>query len=114
MSRGTNARKEILDHIDGRPVKCIHLHGRDTYDDIPPAAMFLPVGFTDDQFYQFMAALNNTYDSGYGGQVLYGHIWYMDGSWSERGEYDGSEWWEHKTCPEIPQELNQLSLEQLV
>lgn len=114
MSRGTNARKEILHHIAGSPVKCIHLHGRGTYDDTPPATMFLPVGHTEEQFTQFMAMLDKTYDSGYGDQVLYGHIWYVDGTWSERGEYDGSEWWEYKSCPEIPEELNQLSLEQLV
>lgn len=112
--RGTNAKEEIIQHIEGRAVKCIHLHGGDTYDGNPPPAMFLPVGFTAEQFDQFMSALNHHYDSGYGGQVLFGHIWYEDGSWSERGEYDGSEWWEHKTCPEIPAELQQLCLTQLV
>ena len=43
--------------------------------------------------------LDFEYDGGYGGQYLYGYIWYADGTWSERGEYDGSEWWVHKEKP---------------
>lgn len=45
---------------------------------------------------------NRSYNGGYGSQELYGIIWFKDGSWLERGEYDGSEWWEYKTTPEIP------------
>lgn len=33
------------------------------------------------------------YDNGYGSQELYGIIVFKDGSWLERREYDGSEWW---------------------
>mgnify|MGYP000630626643 CR=1 FL=1 len=50
--------------------------------------------------------LDFEYDSGYGGQNLFGTIWYEDGTWSERGEYDGSEWWEHRERPQIPEELD--------
>ena len=33
-------------------------------------------------------------------------IWLMEeGTWIERGEYDGSEWWEYRECPSIPDEL---------
>lgn len=45
------------------------------------------------------------YDNGYGGQELYGLIWFKNGDWAERGEYDGSEWWEYKTRPQIPDYL---------
>jgi hypothetical protein len=44
------------------------------------------------------------YDNGYGGAqipedlVIVGSDW-----WLERGEYDGSEWWEFKTLPEAAQ-----------
>lgn len=106
---------EILQHIEGRPVKCIHLHGRESWDpEEKGPAMFLPIGYTQEQFEQFLAVLNVHYDSGYGGQNLFGHIWYMDGTWSERGEYDGSEWWDHKYAPELPEGLDQLTLGQLV
>ena len=46
------------------------------------------------------------YDSGYGSSkvaqdlLVVGENW-----WLERGEYDGSEWWEHNKLPEIPKEL---------
>lgn len=45
------------------------------------------------------------YDSGYGGQEIYGFIWYEDGTFSERGEYDGSEWFSYVKTPEIPVHL---------
>ena len=43
--------------------------------------------------------LNFDYDDGYGGQNLHGLVVFNDGSWLERGEYDGSEWWEYKHTP---------------
>lgn len=45
-------------------------------------------------------AYGTDYDSGFGGQeiacdlVVVGETW-----WLERGEYDGSEWWQFKTIP---------------
>ena len=59
-----------------------------------------------DEFGQTLCDMsNNTYDNGHGGQELFGMIWIKNGDWIERGEYDGSEWWEYKTCPEVPDEL---------
>lgn len=52
---------------------------------------------------QFEAAANFEYDNGFGGAEVavslkvVGEDW-----WLERGEYDGSEWWEFKTMPTIP------------
>ena len=43
--------------------------------------------------------LDFDYDSGYGLQELGGVVVFKDGSWLERGEYDGSEWWEYKKTP---------------
>jgi len=28
-----------------------------------------------------------------------------DGTWTERREYDGSEWWKYMKTPEIPEKL---------
>lgn len=39
------------------------------------------------------------YDSSYGGQELFGWVLFKDGTWLERDEYDGSEWWDYKTPP---------------
>jgi hypothetical protein len=43
--------------------------------------------------------LDFEYDNGYGGQELFGYVVFKDNTWLERGEYDGSEWWEYQKCP---------------
>lgn len=48
---------------------------------------------------QLLPLLGFTYDSGYGGQELFGWVVFKDGTWLERGEYDGSEWWAYKEPP---------------
>lgn len=42
------------------------------------------------------------YYNGYGGQELFGEVVFKDGTWLERWEYDGSEGWAHKSCPDEP------------
>ena len=44
------------------------------------------------------------YDAGYGWQQVATDltIVFKDGSWLERDEYDGSEWWQHRICPSMP------------
>lgn len=52
---------------------------------------------------EFSIVANIEYDNGYGGNevpsdlMVVGQDW-----WLERGEYDGSEWWEYKTYPKKP------------
>lgn len=47
------------------------------------------------------AARNLIYDNGYGSQEVLPslRIAFEDGTWLERREYDGSEWWEHAVPP---------------
>ena len=45
--------------------------------------------------------LDFEYGNGYGGQRLFGIILFNDNTWLERGEYDGSEWWEYKSPPTL-------------
>ena len=61
---------------------------------------------------EFAEIADFEYDSGYGGQeiardlVVVGNDW-----WLERGEYDGSEWWEFKRMPQLtaePMPFNKL------
>lgn len=60
-----------------------------------------PIPFGSWQDFEKFADFD--YDSGYGGAevntalVIVGDDW-----WLERGEYDGSEWWEFKTLPQKP------------
>ena len=46
------------------------------------------------------------YDEGYGSQRLFGTIVFKDGTWLERHEYDGSEWWEYKKLPKEEELFN--------
>ncbi|MGL5060903.1 MAG: hypothetical protein ACRC62_13085 [Microcoleus sp.] len=55
---------------------------------------------------QFLAALDFEYDNDYGGDDTEGSVvWFADGTWADRGEYDGSSWWVHRKVPPMPKEL---------
>ena len=55
-------------------------------------------------FDEFMAAANFQYDNGFGGNEIDLTLKVVgDGWWLERGEYDGSEWWEYKSRPDKPE-----------
>lgn len=103
MTGRTNAKDEFLAHVGTRPILCAKLVFEQ--DDINERRYTLPVGYTQEQYDYFLLKINRKYDAGYGGQELFGTIWYKDGTWSDRGEYDGSEWWQHQVCPEVPEEL---------
>ena len=101
----SNAKEEFLNHTEGKPrVKCAIIDNKD-WDDKSKVRAELKNGYSDKDLELFLALINFRYDSGYGGQELYGTIWYEDGTWSNRGEYDGSEWWEYQSMPEIPEAL---------
>ena len=87
-----NAQKELIKHIEDRKVEFVSIAVCKGYDDEPIRIK----GTLDDVLPQ----LNFDYDDGYGYQKLFGYIWYEDGTWSDRGEYDGSEWWQHQVRPD--------------
>jgi hypothetical protein len=65
----------------------------------------LKVGYTTEDYEHFLDSINFEYNNGFGGQMVEGYIWYVGGTWSSRGEYDGSEWWEYNSCPKMPKEV---------
>lgn len=107
-----NAKKEFLNHVgDPASVKCVTISIDcvtisidDTYED-ELVEHNLRVDHTPEDMFKFIEQLDFKYDNGYGLQNLHGCIWYHDGTWSTRGEYDGSEWWERHRLPDIPIEL---------
>jgi hypothetical protein len=102
-----NAREEFIKHIGSRKVLCVGIQRGDYgYDE--SVVYNLTTGWDSEDWSKFLSNLDFEYDCGYGGQNLFGTIWYADGTWSDRGEYDGSEWWEYHECPNIPAELNRL------
>jgi hypothetical protein len=58
-----------------------------------------------EQVHYFFDSLDFSYNAGYGTQHLHGTVWLKDGTWLEREEYDGSEWWVYKKAPQIPERL---------
>ena len=98
-----NARTEFEKHTAGSDVLCATLTRGAEYED-SRSTFTLREGHSAGQLVEFLISLEFEYDDGYGGQELFGFIWYKDGTWSERMEYDGSEWWRHVERPIIPVE----------
>lgn len=66
------------------------------------------VGDTDKKttWKQFASIANFYYDNGYGGNEIDSSLIVVGKDfWLERGEYDGSEWWEYKELPVCKSEV---------
>lgn len=99
-----NAKEEFKEICAARKLICAEIYflfnyGEDRYE------YKLKIGYTNNKLIEFMDSLNFEYDSGYGIRQLYGTIWFEDGVWAEREEYDGSEWWKINSYPIIPEDL---------
>jgi hypothetical protein len=96
-----NAQTELIAHIEQRgpcEVKYISIiHGSEYSENRVTI---------EGTLFEVLPQLNFEYDSGFGGQNLYGTVWYEDGTWSSRGEYEGSEWWQYNVCPPLPKSYN--------
>ena len=98
-----NAKKELSKHSEKENIRCAFISyyeylGSSNSEEL----IILKDKHTQKDLNSFLKKLDFDYDSGYGLQFLYGTVWLKDGTWLERREYDGSEWWEHKVLPEIP------------
>ena len=110
----TNAKEELLLTLKNKKcsIKCAYIKrdmgywdDKDNYISAQP--FVLREGYTPEEYEEFLTKLDFNYDSGYGMQEILGTVWLMEEhTWLERGEYDGSEWWEHITKPEIPENCN--------
>ena len=87
-----NAMVELSEHVNNKDVEFIKLVYGCSYGIDPPQ-------FIEGRLSGVLPILDFDYDNGYGGQNLFGCIWYGDGTWSHREEYDGSEWWQYMKCP---------------
>ena len=101
----TNAKDELLEIVGGFGIKCGLLKFEDIFREEENTGFSLRVGHSKSELQAFLESLNFEYDAGFGSQMLSGIVWLNDGTWLERGEYDGSEWWEHKKLPNIPADL---------
>lgn len=101
-----NAKEELIEflaEIDKKPI-CANMC-RGWRRSQAKELFLLRVGYSESDWQNFLGALDFEYKNGYGEQELLGTLWF-DGSWAERAEYDGSEWWELRQYPEIPRELH--------
>ncbi len=102
-----NAKVELLECLERceAQIKCASIMYGDP--DFGNSQYFiLRLGASDPETDAFFESLDFEYDSGYGRQHLFGTVWLeKEGTWMERGEYDGSEWWDYHECPEIPMEM---------
>ena len=85
-----NAKDELLEVLE-ETGKCI--------EDIEFLHIYVENWDEKPLIYIAVSQLDFNYDSGFGGQELFGYVVFKDKTWLERGEYDGSEWWEYKKCP---------------
>ena len=88
-----NAQKELIKHIGDKDV---------LYIQITVDKLFRDEDIIEGKLSDVLPKLNFGCGAGYGRQFLNGTIWYSDGTWSSREEYDGSEWWEYHKCPPLP------------
>ncbi len=102
-----NAKREIIDllKLRNKEIKCATILNGGSWFDDEDETILLKVGYSTEDYERFLREIDFDYNSGYGGQELFGTIWFKDGSWAVRGEYDGSEWWELCSLPKIPREL---------
>ena len=102
-----NAKKELVEALDDLTkkysvsVKCAWITYKDFFETAKVHA-YLPVGFNARELTDFLKEIDFDYDDGWGTQEVFGLVWFDDGSWMERGEYDGAEWWEYRQTPDIP------------
>jgi len=99
-----NAKDELLMSLKNRSlVKCAYIWTEDLEAN-RLSTHTLKLGHSEEELSRFLTSLDFTYDHGYGFQSLFGYVWFEDGTWLSRGEYDGSEWWQYNACPDIPEE----------
>ena len=95
----TNLYDETIKAINGRKIAYAKIKvGND--NDIWGEYINLKPNHTYSERGEFYNSLRNiNYDNGYGSQYIFGFVVFTDGTWIERKEHDGSEWWYSKRCP---------------
>lgn len=104
-----SCRREFLEHVGERKVKCVIIYSFMNGKNSDVDEYKLPLYWNSDDFEKFLDTIDFLYDNEKpigSPQIIYGTIWYEDGMWSSRHEVDGSEWWSLMEPPIIPECLN--------
>lgn len=72
---------------------------------------YIVCGFQEIKIYDMVTVFDVDYDNGWGGNEipLSLSIVFEDGTWLERAEYDGSEWWTYKSPPVLEENAEVFS-----
>lgn len=100
MSEYRNAKEEFLKTTAEFKVIAADIAFGDSWTDNEERFKLKPL-YTNEEYNELLKFLDRNYNSGYGGQELFGVIYCEDGVWITRGEYDGSEWYEVHKYPDL-------------
>lgn len=100
-----NALKEFTNLLDAKglsieDVKCASIELCTMYGTTVNV-MNLYLLWDEGNLNRFLDSLDFDYDNGFGTQHLFGTIWFNDGTWATRWEYDGSEGWVYHKVPPV-------------
>lgn len=110
-----NAKDELLEALNWHEISINEIVAAEVVYDgncdddgnyLPSDVYRLPAGWVQADLDVFLDNLDFDYNAGFGAQEVYGTVWLTDNRWLDRGEYDGSEWWELMKYPELPDYLN--------
>lgn len=103
--RDTNLLQETLEELESLDKEISWARIQCDYDvELPKEQIILAPNHSQEELENFFRSLNFNYDSGYGGQHVFGWIVFTDKTWLSREEYDGSEWWQFNKCPQFENE----------
>jgi hypothetical protein len=113
MSDKINAKEELLRLVKQYNLEIIAASitfGYNYYDDAEEAlnSFKLKPLYSKSDFEDFLKFMDRKYDSGYGGQKLFGTVYCENGIWMSRGEHDGSEWWEVNQYPDMREHFDEV------
>lgn len=94
--------RELIEQEIDEKIRWAEISRSDDTDILKTSAYLRPDRTSEDiwKFINDLFAIE--YYDGFGCQELFGNVVFKDGSWLERWEYDGSEGWAHKSCPDEP------------
>ena len=98
-----NALREIYDLLKGsnKTILAAVISWGEEPDLAVDQVVLFP-GHSGEEHCEFLGKMDVCYDDGYGSQRLFGTLWFTDGTWASRWEYDGSEGWEIHEMPPLP------------
>ena len=101
-----NLKDEILSELSRRgklPTGIVYAEIWETYTSDKDEERYISLipNYGNAEYEEFLKDVDFEYDNDYGMQRVRGYIVMNDGTWFERAEYDGREWWEFKKKPEF-------------